>query len=409
MRTPLSAIAGVRRLIQASVCLALLAALGGCVTPELRSLMVEVNAQTRSVTLRGTATHAECKITARSGAHLRHDCDYTIGGRIKRARVFIQDTALVGALVDPLILQLPEQANNVSGIFSDGPTNGTLSVTPVVGELRADLTRKIIPEPGHRLYIVDFPNPPPPLDGRIYTFGLVFAMPDVQSVRVKALFAARATVNATTYYAPLFPCATTFSAVPALTVRPSEIFAVVDLTPLLAPNACNGSFYTFIPPVPETVNVIEYYNASLDHYFVTWLTDEIAILDAGVAIRGWKRTGRSFRANTTAQVGLSPVCRYYITPDRGDSHFYGRGAIECDETGGNVPDLQLEAREFMYVTLPIDGLCPADQVTVYRVFSNRPDANHRYMIDRALRDEMVASGWIAEGDGPDRVVMCTPA
>lgn len=408
MRTLPPPTGGLRRGLQAVACIAAVIGLGACVAPELRSLMVQVNEQVRSVTLQATATHADCKITARSGAHLRHDCDYTLGGRVKRARVFIQDSALVAPLVDPVILQLPEQATNVSGIYSDGPTNGTLRVTPVVGDLHADLTRKIIPEAGHKLYIVDFPTPTPPLDGRTYTFGLVFALPNLSTVRVKAMFTAKATVGATTYYAPLYPCATTFSSIPALTIRESVIFATVDLTPVLASNACNGSFYTFIPPIPETVDVIEYYNASLDHYFVTWLIDEIAILDAGVAIRGWKRTGRSFKAHTTAQVGLSPVCRYYIPPDRGDSHFYGRGALECDETGGNVPDLVLEAREFMYVTLPINGLCPADQVTVYRVFSNRPDANHRYMIDRALRDEMVASGWVAEGDGPDRVVMCTP-
>jgi hypothetical protein len=45
---------------------------------------------------------------------------------------------------------------------------------------------------------------------------------------------------------------------------------------------------------------------------------------------------------------------------------------------------------------------------VYRVFSNRPDANHRYMTDRVVRDQMVAKGWLAEGDGPDLVVMCAP-
>jgi hypothetical protein len=45
---------------------------------------------------------------------------------------------------------------------------------------------------------------------------------------------------------------------------------------------------------------------------------------------------------------------------------------------------------------------------VYRVFSNRTDANHRYMVDRAVRDQMVAHGWLAEGDGPDLVVMCSP-
>jgi hypothetical protein len=394
--------------LQAAGLVAALAALGGCVAPELRSLMVQVNEQVRSVTLRATATHADCSITARSGAHLRHECDYTLGGRLKRASVFIQDTATVGLLVDPVILQLPEQATNVSGIYSDGPTNGTLRVMPVVGDLHADLTRKIIPEPGHKLYIIEFPTPAPPLDGRLYTFGLVFAVPNLSSVRIKALFAAKATVNATTYYAPLFPCATTFASIPALTLRESSDFVAVNLTPVLAANACNGSFYTFVPAAPEKVTVIEYYNESLDHYFVTWLDNEIAILDAGVTIRGWRRTGRSFKAWAAAQPDTSPVCRYYIPPDRGDSHFYGRGAIECDATGGNVPDLQLEAREFMFVKLPLDGLCPTDTVTIYRVFSNRPDANHRYMDDLALRDEMTAIGWLAEGDGPDRVVMCTP-
>jgi hypothetical protein len=42
------------------------------------------------------------------------------------------------------------------------------------------------------------------------------------------------------------------------------------------------------------------------------------------------------------------------------------------------------------------------------VFDNRRDANHRSMTDRTLRDQMVASGWLAEGDGPDLMVMCAP-
>jgi hypothetical protein len=42
------------------------------------------------------------------------------------------------------------------------------------------------------------------------------------------------------------------------------------------------------------------------------------------------------------------------------------------------------------------------------VFSNRIDANHRYMTDSAIRDRMIGQGRLAEGDGPDRVVMCGP-
>jgi len=30
------------------------------------------------------------------------------------------------------------------------------------------------------------------------------------------------------------------------------------------------------------------------------------------------------------------------------------------------------------------------------------------MTVKAMRDEMVAKGWIAEGDGPELVVMCSP-
>jgi len=53
-------------------------------------------------------------------------------------------------------------------------------------------------------------------------------------------------------------------------------------------------------------------------------------------------------------------------------------------------------------------VCPPNATEVYRVFDNRPDANHRYMTDKAVRDQMVAKGWLAEGDGPNMVVMCAP-
>ena len=63
----------------------------------------------------------------------------------------------------------------------------------------------------------------------------------------------------------------------------------------------------------------------------------------------------------------------------------------------------------MHVFLPAAGVCPAGTTNVYRVFSGRADANHRYMVDPATRAAMVGKGWIAEGDGADLVVMCAPA
>ena len=154
------------------------------------------------------------------------------------------------------------------------------------------------------------------------------------------------------------------------------------------------------------VTVVEYYNAALDHYFITWLPAEQANLDAGNTPTRWNRTGQSFRVYTAAQPGTSPVCRYYLPPQFGDSHFFGRGTAECDATGAAHPAFVLEDPAFMHVMLPVAGVCPAGTTPVYRVFSNRPDANHRYLTDAAIRDQMVARGWLAEGDGPDLVVMC---
>ncbi len=159
---------------------------------------------------------------------------------------------------------------------------------------------------------------------------------------------------------------------------------------------------------PPTVEVVEYYNADLDHYFITWLPAEMANLDAGLTPTIWRRTGYTFRVYTVMAAGTSPVCRYYIPPDDGDSHFFGRGTKECVATGAAHPDFILEETNFMFVYLPGIGRCPAESRLVYRVFSNRPDANHRYMVDPAVRDQMVAKGWLAEGDGPDQVVMCAP-
>ena len=158
----------------------------------------------------------------------------------------------------------------------------------------------------------------------------------------------------------------------------------------------------------QRANVIEYYNMALDHYFVTWLPAEIAALDAGTTIRGWTRTGGTFRTWTTPEAGTAPQCRYYIKPARGNSHFYGRDGAECEAARANIPDLVLEEARFMHLMLPTLGTCPAGTTPVYRLFSNRADANHRYTTDRAVRDAMIARGWVPEGEGADFVAMCAP-
>ncbi len=156
--------------------------------------------------------------------------------------------------------------------------------------------------------------------------------------------------------------------------------------------------------MPEAILLVQI----LDHYFVTPLSTEQANLDAGLTPTKWTRTGRTFNAYDASGTGTSPVCRFYIPPALGDSHFLGRGTAECAATAAKNPSFALEASAFIHMVLPTAGTCPAGTTPVYRVFSNRADANHRYMTDRAVREQMVGKGWVAEGDGPDLVVMCAP-
>jgi len=43
-----------------------------------------------------------------------------------------------------------------------------------------------------------------------------------------------------------------------------------------------------------------------------------------------------------------------------------------------------------------------------RLLAMQHFVGHFFGRDRAVRDQMVAKGWLAEGDGPDTVVTCAP-
>jgi hypothetical protein len=166
------------------------------------------------------------------------------------------------------------------------------------------------------------------------------------------------------------------------------------------------------------ITVVEFYNATLDHYFVSPLAPDIDALDTG-RFGGWARTGRTFAAWPTAAAGgpgASPVCRFYIPPQKGDSHFFAASPNECADvlrnivTNPNYEGVAYETPSAFHIGLPdaVTGACLAGTVPVYRLWNGRADSNHRYTIDRAVRDEMVAKGWQPEGYGPDPVAMCAP-
>jgi len=169
----------------------------------------------------------------------------------------------------------------------------------------------------------------------------------------------------------------------------------------------NGTSAT-IPTRPITA--VEFYNPGLDHYFVSALAPDIDALESG-RLAGWSATGKSFRVFATQAdggVGVNPVCRFYIPPPFGDSHFFSASPDECAATRTKFAQFSYESPNVFYVALPdtATGACPAGTTPVYRVWNQRADSNHRYTTDRALRDQMLANGYLAEGYGPDQVIMC---
>jgi len=159
--------------------------------------------------------------------------------------------------------------------------------------------------------------------------------------------------------------------------------------------------------VEPSAMVIEYHNAALDHYFMTAYPDEAAMLDAGVVVPGWKRTGVQFAAyaSPTDNADALPVCRFFGTPGKGpNSHFYTANRDECASVKQN-PNWTFEAIAF-YIPVPsAAGTCASGAQAVYRSFHpglTVSESNHRFLPDLTMFQKMAASA-ILEG-----IVMCSP-
>ncbi len=396
-----------KRLLVAAVAVPLVLSLTGC---AVQSVAMMYNAGRVLAVVAAQSNYCTHNVGTTSVGVV---CNLLYGGSLYAQSLFFMlfQTALNlehagGAMRDPVVVQVPASATGFAGTYTDSSgTTRALAITAGLARLPIDANSNLEAERGMQLVLIDFPSPLDTPEGAYtYTFGYEGGTDTLKAMTVGVL-----QVGDRTYYPPISTCVTSFADVPAITIPTAT--APVDLprAALGTPMPCTDKQYEFPPEhAPGSVEVVEFYHADLDHYFISWVPDEIAKLDAGTATKGWTRTGRVFRAFTTAQPGTSPVCRFYIPPGYGDSHFYGRGTAECDSTAAKFPQFTFESPTFMYLYLPSAGQCPADTKPVHRVFSNRADANHRYSTDPDIMQQMVGRHWMPEGDGPDLVVMCAP-
>jgi dienelactone hydrolase len=161
----------------------------------------------------------------------------------------------------------------------------------------------------------------------------------------------------------------------------------------------------YIAPSPALVDeriVVEFRNDSLNHYFITAEPAESAMLDAGIIVPGWQRTGFDFKEWVAGDPRGFPACRFYGTPGLGpDSHFYTISPLECSLVFAN-PYWRYEGFAFNS-DAPAGEVCAANRVPVVRLYNNGMggQASHRFVTSHSEVREMVQRGWMIEG-----VVFC---
>jgi Repeat of unknown function (DUF5648) len=164
------------------------------------------------------------------------------------------------------------------------------------------------------------------------------------------------------------------------------------------------------PPPPLTTVAVEYYNAEWGFYFLTAFPEEIDALDNGAFDGAWQRTGQTFTVWPQPIVGSVATCRFFsafFAPR--STHFYTPFVSECSGLKNN-PAWSYEGIAFYVQLANASGICPPGTIALYRLYNNGMGGapNHRYTTSISVLLEMIAAGWIFEGNGITKVFACVP-
>lgn len=158
------------------------------------------------------------------------------------------------------------------------------------------------------------------------------------------------------------------------------------------------------------LSLTEYYNATLDYYFLTGRDSDKSLLDT---VAAFARTGKEIKVFAKPNSNTLPLERHYFNKvarggTRG-SHFFT--ALPSDQlllAGLNPANQQIDAKPFLEgvegyaVPTLASGQCPAGTSPIYRAFKGPPryvdDGNHRFSTSLAQHQDMVSRfGWTDEG------------
>lgn len=150
--------------------------------------------------------------------------------------------------------------------------------------------------------------------------------------------------------------------------------------------------------------VVECFNASPGHCFMTADADEIALLDGSGFGGTLVRTGQTFLARDAPAPGADDDCRFFTVAFAPlGPHFDTSDDFGCDIAEKN-PDRQYE-KPGLFAGLPVAGACIGSLPSYRACNDGRSGApNHRYPTSLAIDHDFADDrGWAGEG-----VVFCAP-
>ncbi len=172
----------------------------------------------------------------------------------------LSEFGLFGLLVDPVILQVPQDATVDDATVDDGSGPQALIITET-SSFNVQPGVETVAESGKKFWIVELPGA---LEANITSAGQQFdynfaysipAVPAGQPIPIKAMFAGRVEIGGKVFYIPLLPCTTDFSQVPEIQIpiSPDLSGLIFDLLFLFLDNpdlGCNNVTYDFTSLVP---------------------------------------------------------------------------------------------------------------------------------------------------------------
>jgi hypothetical protein len=164
----------------------------------------------------------------------------------------IADFGLFGALIDPLVLQVPQSVSGATGSVNNGIVPVPLVITQT-NSFKAGPATTVTAEPGHQFLIVELPDVvadaisgTDALEGSELDITLQFTSATLP-VAMKSMFTVRIDAPGATYYLPMLPCTTDFRDVPEISVGFTSAQSGEDEVRAMASDyaemACDGRVY----------------------------------------------------------------------------------------------------------------------------------------------------------------------